>query len=59
MSTSIGCIIFSFNGSYLDISIIRIAKAGSIVVFQGDYCRIYNHNKERIGEIRERNGLYC
>ena len=40
------------------ISISWIAKAGSIVVFQGDYCQVYNHNKERIGEIRERNGLY-
>ena len=40
------------------ISISRIAKAGSTVVFQGNYCRIYNKVKERIGEIRERGGLY-
>ena len=40
------------------VSISRIAKAGSTVVFQGSYCRIYNQIKERIGEIRERNGLY-
>ena len=40
------------------ISISRIAKAGSTVVFQGCYCRIYNQIKVRIGEIREKGGLY-
>ena len=40
------------------ISISRIAKSGSAVVFQGNYCRIYNQVRERIGEIRERSGLY-
>ena len=40
------------------VSVSRIAKAGSTVVFQGDYCRIYNVAKERIGQIREKGGLY-
>jgi Reverse transcriptase (RNA-dependent DNA polymerase)/gag-polypeptide of LTR copia-type/GAG-pre-integrase domain len=40
------------------VSVSKIAKAGSTVVFQGNYCRIYNQDKDRIGEIPERNGLY-
>ena len=40
------------------VSVSRISKAGSTVVFQGDYCRIYNAEKERIGQIREKGGLY-
>ena len=40
------------------VSVSRIAKAGSTVVFQGNSCRIYSEAKERIGEIRERSGLY-
>ena len=40
------------------VSISKIAKAGSTVVFQGCYCQIYNRDKDRIGEIPERNGLY-
>ena len=41
------------------ISISCIAKAGSTMVFQGNYCQIYNQVRERIGEIRERSRLYC
>ena len=40
------------------ISISRIAKARSTIVFQGSFCRIYNQAKVRIGEIREKGGLY-
>lgn len=39
-------------------SISHVAKAGCAVVFAGDFCRILNANKEQIGEIRERKGLY-
>jgi hypothetical protein len=40
------------------VSISRIAKAGFTVVFSGEFCRIYKANKERMGEIKERQGLY-
>ena len=40
------------------VSISRIAKAGSTVVFTGSVCRVYSKDCEVIGEIRVRNGLY-
>ena len=40
------------------VSISRIAKSGCTVVFSGDVCQIYNSNKDQIGEIKERQGLY-
>jgi hypothetical protein len=40
------------------VSISRVAKAGYTVVFSGEFCRIYKANKERMGEIKERQGLY-
>ena len=40
------------------VSISLIAKAGCTVVFSGEFCRIYKANKERMGEIKERQGLY-
>ena len=41
------------------VSVSKITKSGSIVIFQGNYCQIYNQAKDRIGKIPERNGLYC
>jgi Reverse transcriptase (RNA-dependent DNA polymerase)/GAG-pre-integrase domain len=40
------------------ISISWIAEAGSTVVFAGKFCRIYNQDKEKIGEIKVKGGLY-
>ena len=40
------------------VSISGIAKAGSTIIFQGYYCQIYNQIRNRIGEIREKGGLY-
>jgi hypothetical protein len=40
------------------VSISCVAKAGCTVVFSGEFCRIFNTNEERIGQIRERRGLY-
>jgi transposase InsO family protein len=51
-------VLYSSSMGVTLISISRIAKTGSIVVFQGNSCRIYNQTKERIGEIREKGGLY-
>jgi hypothetical protein len=40
------------------VSISRIAGAGSTVVFTGNVCRIYTKNRDIIGEIKVRGGLY-
>ena len=40
------------------VSISCIAKSRCTVVFSGDVCWIYNSNKDQIGEIKERRGLY-
>jgi transposase InsO family protein len=40
------------------VSISRIAKSGCTVVFSDVFCRIYKANKDRLGEIKERRGLY-
>ena len=40
------------------VSISRIAGAGSTVVFTGNVCRIYTKNREIIGEIKVKGGLY-
>jgi hypothetical protein len=40
------------------ISISCIANSGSAVIFSGRFCRIYNQEKERVGEIKQRGGLY-
>jgi transposase InsO family protein len=40
------------------ISISRITAAGSTVVFSGRFCRIYNTDKDRVGEIEQSGGLY-
>ena len=40
------------------VSISRIAKAGSTVVFTGSVCRIYSRDRDVIGEIRVKGGLY-
>ena len=40
------------------ISISRIAGAGSTVVFTGNVCHIYTKNREVIGEIKVKGGLY-
>lgn len=40
------------------VSISRITATGSVVVFSGRFCRVYNTNKERVGEIKESGGLY-
>ena len=40
------------------VSISRIAKAGSTVVFTGSICRIYSKERAVIGEIKVRGGLY-
>src|SRR5271155_1901746 len=41
------------------VSISRIAAAGSIVVFAGDTCRIYDKEWKIIGRIKVKGGLYC
>lgn len=40
------------------VSISRIAGAGSTVVFTGNVCRIYSKDRDIIGEIKVRGGLY-
>ena len=40
------------------VSISQIARAGSTIVFTGSICRIYSKEREVIGEIRVRGGLY-
>ena len=40
------------------VSISRVTAAGSTVVFSGPFCRIYNAEKDRVGEIRQSGGLY-
>ena len=40
------------------ISISRVAGAGSTVVFTGNVCRIYSKDREIIGEIKVKGGLY-
>jgi len=40
------------------VSISRIAGAGSTVVFTGNVCRIYSKDRDVIGEIRVKGGLY-
>ena len=40
------------------VSISRIAGAGSTVVFTGNICRIYTKNREVVGEIKVKGGLY-
>src|ERR1700678_1487854 len=40
------------------VSISWIANAGLTVVFSGDICKIYDKNKEVIGEIEGKGGLY-
>jgi hypothetical protein len=40
------------------VSISKIAKAGSTVVFAEDFCRIYAKDKGVIGEIKVEGGLY-
>jgi len=40
------------------ISISRITSAGSTVVFTGNICKVYNKNKEVVGEIKVKGGLY-
>ena len=40
------------------VSISRIAEAGSTVVFTGNVCRIYTKNRDVIGEIKVKGGLY-
>jgi hypothetical protein len=40
------------------ISISRIAGAGATVVFTGNVCRIYTKDREVIGEIKVKGGLY-
>ena len=41
------------------VSISKIVSAGSMVVFTGDFCRIYNKNKMLVGGIEVKGGLYC
>jgi len=40
------------------ISISQITGAGSIIVFTGNICQIYNKEKQAIGEIKVKGGLY-
>ena len=40
------------------VSISRVAGAGSTVVFTGNVCRIYSKDREIIGEIKVKGGLY-
>ena len=40
------------------VSISRIAGAGATVVFTGNVCRIYSKDREVIGEIKVKGGLY-
>ena len=40
------------------ISISHVAATSSTVVFSGEFCRIYNADKKRVGEIKESGGLY-
>ena len=40
------------------VSISWIAGAGSTAVFSGDFCRIYTKQREVIGEIKVKSGLY-
>ena len=40
------------------ILISHVAAAGSTVIFSGEFCRIYNADKKRVGEIKESRGLY-
>ena len=40
------------------VSISCITEAGSTVVFSGNYCQIYNKNKEIVGQIAVKGGLY-
>jgi hypothetical protein len=40
------------------VSISKIASAGSTVVFSGSFCRIYGRDRNIIGEIKVRGGLY-
>ena len=40
------------------VSISRITGAGSMVVFTGNFCRIYDRDRKLVGEIRVKGGLY-
>ncbi|KAF8156667.1 hypothetical protein B0H34DRAFT_847413 [Crassisporium funariophilum] len=40
------------------VSISRIAQSGSIAVFAGDTCRIYNESREPLGKIEVKSSLY-
>ena len=40
------------------VSISKVTAAGSTVVFTGNVCRIYTKDREVIGEIKVKNGLY-
>ena len=40
------------------VSISHITEAGSTVMFSGNYCQIYNKNKEIVGQITVKGGLY-
>ena len=40
------------------VSISRIAEAGSMVVFSGNLCRIFNKERKIISEIKVKGGLY-
>lgn len=51
--------LYSLSMGVTLVSVRKIMKAGSMVLFQGSHCQIYDKAKVRIGEIPERNGLYC
>ena len=40
------------------VSISKIASTGSTVVFSGSFCQIHRKNRDVIGEIKVRGGLY-
>ena len=40
------------------VSISWIANAGSTVIFSGNICKIYDKNKQVIGKIKGKGGLY-
>lgn len=40
------------------VSISRITQAGSLVLFKGDYCQIFDRKRRQVGKIEVKGGLY-
>ena len=40
------------------VSISRITQAGSSVLFEGDYCQIFDRKRRQVGKIEVKGGLY-